>query len=127
MKENYIEEYKKYYKNIIKIFCPYFKEDVYFTSKGFNHLIYKGDRKRRTEKEIKIRLESLKYIKEIISNSGTLQEKDFKDEKDFFYAFIAIIEDKKYKVVVSSNLENKYIFRSIIPRWKTSKRDKNLS
>ncbi len=121
-----IDEARVRYHSFEEVYCPYIRESIHFTSKGFNHLIYKTDRTRRTEAEIKARLDSLKYIKEIISKSGTLQEREVTDNGRVFYAFIAILDDKKYKVVVSNTKEGKYVFVSIIPRWKTSRRDEKL-
>jgi hypothetical protein len=125
-KQEYIEQARTEYKKLIKVFCPYLKSEVNCSSKGFNHLIYKSDRTRRSESEIKIRLESLLYLSEIISNSGTLQEIDNLDNEQIFYAFIAIIDSRKYKVVISNSKNGEYIFRSIIPKCRTGKRDKKL-
>lgn len=121
-----IEKARSDYSKFEKVLCPYLNDSVHFTSKGFNHLVYKTDRTRRTEAEINARMKSLKHLRSILSNSGTLQEREVVGSGQMFYAFIAIIDDKKYKVVVSNTKEGKYVFVSIIPRWKTSRRDETL-
>ena len=127
MNENdYIEKAKVKYKELEEIYCPYLKSKVRCSSKGFNHLIYKSDRTRRLEVDIKARLKSLSKLKEIIECSGTLQEKEVRENGQIYFAFIAIIDDKKYKVVISDTDKGEYMFRSIIPKWKTGKRD-NIS
>lgn len=123
MSKRVIEIAKIRYKKIEKIFCPFFQQNVYCTSSGFNHLIYKSDRSRRSEKEIYARMEAVEVLELILSNSGTLQEKESRDNGQTFYAFIAILNDKKYKVVVSNSKDGRFVFKSIIPRWKTGKRD----
>lgn len=123
--ENIIEKHRQKYKNFGKSFCPYLNKDVEFTMAGFKHLIWKTDQSMRTHTEIKQRLDSLEVVKEIIEKSGTLQEIEKLEDKTF-YAFIGIISDKKYKVVVSTAKENRLIFNSVIPKWITSKRDKLL-
>ena len=70
---------------------------------------------KRSSFEIIARLNSIKYIEKIISNSGTLQEVEKRSEK-IFYTFIAIVENEKYKVVVSNTKDNRIIFNSIIPK-----------
>ncbi len=125
--EEYIKKGKKFYDELGKVFCPYLKKNVEFTSNGFNHLVYKGDRTRRSEIEISMRIKSLYVVKEILESSGTTQEIEQLENKQRFYGFIAVIENKKYKVVVGTDLTgNRIIFRSVIPSWKTNKRDSNL-
>lgn len=124
--DHYIKKSQAFYKTLINTFCPYLKSNVEFTAKGFNHLVYKSDRTRRNESEVYTRMCALPLVAEIISSSGTLQEIEKLESGQVYYAFIAIINDKKYKVIVSSTHDDRYLFRSVIPRWKTGKRDKKL-
>lgn len=119
-----VSKYQKEYKEIKSIFCPYLKQEVFFTSKGFSHLIWKKGSSKRDETEIVLRMKSLKYLKEIIGCSGTLQEYE-EIEGKIYFAFIAIVDKKKFKVVVSRVKDGRHVFVSIIPRWVTGKRDKN--
>ena len=118
-----IENSKAEYKEIKKVFCPYINMEVNLTSAGFKHLLWKTEMGIRPSAEIKDRLDSIKHIKEIINKSGTLQEIEESQDKTF-YAFIAIIKKKKYKVVVSTTKDGRVIFNSIIPKWVTGKRDR---
>ncbi len=125
--QTHIKEGKKFYDSLGKIYCPYFKKEVELTGGGFNHLIYKSERNRRSDVEIRARLKSLKVVEEILKNSGTVQEIEKKVSGQFDFGFIAIIDNKKYKVVAGTDLlGNRIIFRSVIPSWKTNKRDKEL-
>lgn len=118
-----ITKAKNEYKEIGRVFCPYFNNYVHFTSKGFKHLIWKRELGKRVSYDIKIRLESIKYIKEIISNSGTLQE--YENTYREYFAFISILPSNKYKIVIFKDTNNKYQFFSIIPNYKTGFRDKS--
>ncbi len=123
--DHIIEKYRIIYKTFGKSFCPYLNMEVEFTMAGFKHLIWKTDQSMRTFTEIEQRLNSLLVVKEIIEKSGTLQEVEILENK-IFYAFIAIVDEKKYKVVVSTANVGRVIFNSVIPKWVTGKRDKNL-
>jgi hypothetical protein len=119
MKE-FIENSKKEYKKINKVFCPYFNKDIWFTMKGFRHLIRtcKGN---RDVDEIISRLSAIKYIAEIVSKSGTVQE--FENNGIEFLGFIAIIDSKKFKVIILKDRDNEYKFISVIPKYQTGIRD----
>ncbi len=43
--------------------------------------------------------------------------------KVYFVHFIAIIDGNKYKVVIVKYNIDRYKFVSVIPKWKTGKRD----
>lgn len=120
MKELIIEA-KKEYKKIDKIFCPYLNDYVYFTMKGFKHLLVNKTGKRNND-TIYIRLNSIKNISEIISKSGTLQE--YENIYREYFSLIAILKSNKYKVVLFKDTDNKYKFFSIIPNYITNIRDK---
>ncbi len=110
-----IEKAKSEYKIIGKVFCPYFDNYAHLTLKGFNHLI--GNRfGKRDDKVIFERLNSIKYIHQIISKSGTLQE--YENSGTQYFGFIAIVRRKKYKVVVLKD-NDLYKFISIIPQYRT--------
>jgi hypothetical protein len=58
---------------------------------------------------------------DIISKSGTLQE--YENVGQEFLCFVAIVNGKKYKVVITKGGDGKYKFVSVIPNWKKSRRD----
>ncbi len=88
---------------------------------GFKHLIWKKNTGKRKHYDTIERFRSLTHINSILSKSGTLQEYEKRDLE--YFGFIAIIENKKYKVIVGKDINNTYKFISIIPAWKTGKRD----
>jgi hypothetical protein len=114
MKE-FITKAKNEYMEIGKVFCPYLNTEIQLTAKGFNHLIHKG-RYKRKHNEILKRLESIKLISLIIVKSGTLQE--YENINTEYFGFIAIVDSKKYKVIVLKNNEGIYKFISIIPKYR---------
>lgn len=117
-----IKKAKSEHKTIEKVFCPYLGQNVWFTMKGFRHLI--GSRRvgKRDRLEIIERMYAVKYLAEILSKSGTLQEYENIDTE--YFGFIAIINNKKYKVIVL--VDNKYYkFISVMPKYKTRAADCN--
>ena len=123
MNKEYINLARVEYKEKRKVFCPYIGAEVESTSSGFKHLLWKSNQVPRSSIVVKERLESLKYASEILLKSGTLQEYEKVKDREF-YCFIAIYDENKYKVVVAKYNKDKYKFVSIIPKWKTGKRDK---
>lgn len=117
-----IEKAKSEYKIIGKVFCPYLNQDVWFTMKGFRHLLF-TKLERRNDDVILDRLNAIKYLPEIVSKSGTLQEYENIDTE--YFGFIAIINRKKYKVVLLKDNNERYMFISVIPKYKTGIRDEN--
>jgi hypothetical protein len=117
---NLIGSLREKYKKLEPVFCPYFGQEVLFTKKGFKHLIWKAEG-RRNRKTIQNRFRILEVVPEIISKSGTLQE--YENEGLEFFAFIAIVQKKKYKVIVIRIEDGTLRFFSVIPNWKTGKRD----
>lgn len=69
-----IELYKNKYFSIGKIACPFFSnEPIYFTRRGFNHLLRKG-RKFRTISEQINRLRLIEFAPYILSISKDFEE-----------------------------------------------------
>ena len=122
-----------YYKSLGKVFCPYLEKEVSFNSKGLNHLKFNGQGKARTKIEREMRISLLKYIDKIIDRSHTLQgvliekrEEKIRTEnvtkiqitKITFYEFMAIIDNKRIKVILKQLGEGNIFFWSVIPYWK---------
>jgi hypothetical protein len=123
--KNFIEPLREKYKKLEPIFCPYINDTVYFNAAGFNHLIWKSSMGMRSQSVIQERFLALDVVIEILSKSGTLQEYEYFDKE--FLCFIAIVNNKKYKVVITKSGDTKYKFVSVIPKWKTGKRDELLA
>ncbi len=117
-----IEKAKSEYRAIGRVFCPYLDQEVWFTMKGFRHLI-SNNGKQRYDDVICDRLNAIKYIPDIVSKSGTLQE--YENINTEYFGFIAIVDSKKYKVILLKDEAGRYMFISVIPKYKTGIRDEN--
>lgn len=119
--------------------CPALKNElVYFTAEGFSHLIFKNKNRERGKKDQFARFHFLSMARDIIATTTTVQEveehfqevtikikkrKEKTLKKVTWWAFIAVIKNLKLKVIVKKTGNGKIIFWSVIPFWKTSKRD----
>ena len=108
---------------------------VNFTAEGFNHILYKFKHERSKTDQF-MRLKVIDLAQKLIGVTSTIQEKDQKigmfpiklNKKRTeiskiikYWAFIAIIENKKIKVVIRKVGEGKIHFWSVIPNWTTTK------
>ncbi len=125
--------FEKFYKSIGKVFCPYFNEYVFFTELGYEHLRFKNKNTARTMRDRQMRTSLIPTAIKIISLSSTLQGKSSRNrfEERFvnnrkevalryvqYFEFMAVINDKKTKVVVKQIENQELIFLSIIPLYK---------
>lgn len=69
-----IERKKAFYCNIVSVPCPILGDNVFFMADGFNHLINKPNRKRRTIDEQYLKLMCLEHAPEIIRDSTRIIE-----------------------------------------------------
>ena len=116
------DKLKVAYSKLGQTYCPYLNSSVYFNSKGFRHILYKSGNRKRVQSEIEYRTKFLEKAKQILSITTTIQEIESRNENKFF-AFIAILDFVKIKVVIKKEKENGvYYFYSIIPYFITSKK-----
>ena len=125
-----------FYKTLKEVYCPYFKESIAFNAKGLDHIKFKDWNRTRTIEDQYLRLKFLHLAPEVIKKSNTLQE--FRKTKNFerqkinsrweqrmvnvkYYAFIAILESVRIKVIVKEIEGSKIIFWSLCPYWKQHK------
>ena len=130
------EKAENFYKNIKKVWCPYFKENVHFNSEGYEHLLFKEWNKTRSRIEQYMRLRLLPFAPKIIGLSHTLQE--YAESKRFerrkinsrwekrlvlvrYYVFIAILNETRFKIIVKEVEGGAKMFHSIYPSWKKKK------
>ncbi|MCK4355012.1 hypothetical protein KAW43_01500 [Candidatus Parcubacteria bacterium] len=73
-----LEKRRRWYKSIKKVYCPVLKQDVFFTSKGFHHLVYPNG-KMRPIKEQMYKLGLLPLVIPVIKGA----KKIHKYEKSF--------------------------------------------
>ncbi len=72
MTQKFIEETKRWYKTIRKVYCPVLKSDVIFNSKGLYHLRYNGLGHARTKEEYLRRLSLLSEAIRIINSAQSI-------------------------------------------------------
>ena len=121
------------YAKIGAVKCPYLQDEVHFNRIGFEHLLFKEWNKTRSEVEQYNRLKLLRFVPFILSKSHTLQEYDerkmFVRQKInarwesrlklvYYYAFIAIIDNARIKVIVKEIEGGSKFFYSLYPSWK---------
>jgi len=121
------------YGSIGKVYCPYFKEYIYFTRTGLEHLKFKSKFKARPEKDYHMRVRLLPTAVQIIGQSHTLQGKSSRRRFEHrymhgrketalmcvsYFEFIAIIENTRAKVVIKQIENGEKVFLSIIPDFK---------
>ena len=123
------------YSSFHRVNCPALgNEPIYFTSEGFNHLIYKEPTKPRHERVQMMRFDMLKKAKFILENSTTFQEYEEGFESIVvnrhgkrirenavvrLWGFIAIVQRFRVKVVIRQIGNGNKQFYSVIPAWFT--------
>ncbi len=127
---------QEYYETLTSIFCPALKSDIHFSSHGFNHLIYKKDRSERDRGSQIMRFKLISRAFELIKITTTIQEyeesyKDITIKKNkkktkatklvIYWGIIAIIRDRKIKVILRKIGNGNIHFWSVIPSWVTNK------
>jgi hypothetical protein len=124
------EEAQKLYEDIDRLFSPVFNDFIYFTTHGFEHLIFKNSRRKRKESEQQLRFSLLSLGVKLIGLSTTYQEFEERNNRGsiYYWGIIAILDKKKIKVVIRKiGINGLFHFWSIFPVWETSKqRDKKF-
>ena len=107
------------------------RSSLFYNSEGFNHLIYKKKSERSKNDQI-TKFKLLPIAKEIVSISTTFQEYDeglieiirkrFKKRvKETalvkYWGLVAIIRNKKVKVIIRQISNGQKHFFSVIPAW----------
>lgn len=117
----------KRYKKIEKIYCPYLKTYIVFNAKGFWHLIYSSRNKKRDLQSQKLRFQLLDKAVKILKITTTLQELQVERKVGIIYfGFIAITDIFKIKIIIKKVGNGKYFFWSVIPNWRTRRRERLL-
>lgn len=127
---------EEFYKTLTEIYCPYFKEKVYFNTQGLEHLKFKRHGKARPQQDQYMRLKLLRLAPVVLRHSATLQgiwetrgfvrvrihNRTETIMKDIEYCeFIAVIDRVRVKVIVKRIGEGQRFFWSIIPSWGVEK------
>lgn len=130
------QDSKRFFDQIGKINSPAFGQDVFFTSEGFNHLIYKNGNRERDKSVQIMKFKLLHLAKKLVGLSTTFQEfeetlrefnvKKFKKRIQEtkvvkYWGIIAILDNRKFKVIVRKIGDNGQLsFWSVIPSWVTN-------
>lgn len=124
---------EKIYKDIGKIYCPYFKDCVQFTRVGFEHLKFKNKYKARSAKDQNMRFKLLPLAVQILGLSHTLQnissrqrfeERTINNRREIglmlvtYYEFTAVMSQKRIKIIIKQIEGRDKIFLSVIPFFK---------
>ena len=122
-----------FYDSICAVYCPYFKEEVVFNAKGFEHIRFKRRNKAREEKDQYMRFRLIELAPRILAASHTLQgvleRKDFELERSHnrwdtilrnvsYYEFVAVLKEVRVRIVVKQVEGGPKYFWSIIPFWR---------
>lgn len=121
------------YKETPEVYCPYFKDKVKMNAKGLEHISFKDWNKNRLPQDQYKRFKLLKFVPEILRNSGTAQGvfeanawERIKSHgkwisvlrKVMYWEFVSVIGRARIKIVVKQIEGGERFFWSIIPFWK---------
>lgn len=99
-------------------------ETIIFNSKGLSHIFYKGSQKTSTrpEKEAQTRVQLLTFAVKILELMPLPQEEssliDSRGRKCRYYAFEAVVDNHRVKVIVRQVGNGVKHFWSVIPAWR---------
>lgn len=130
------EDAQQLYNDFADVLCPALGISVSFSSHGFNHLIYRKGRSERDRASQIMRFKLLVRAYELIALTTTFQEyedslKEFTVKKHKqkvetskqvqYWGLIAIIDNRKIKVILRKIGNGNLHFWSVIPAWITNK------
>jgi hypothetical protein len=142
------EEFKRvshkaheFYRTIGQIRCPYFRENIQFNAHGLEHLRRKSWNRGRSRADQFMRLRHIAVAPEILRLSSTLQglwhghdrvrrHRHGRWEVAFvpavFYEFVAVIRERRFKVIVKQAEGGGKVFWSLIPFWRQTEQGSRL-
>jgi len=133
VKQKFRDRYRKEYAKLMEkpVFCPVLNENVFFTTDGWKHLIYKPNGKDRKINEQYLKLCNLKYASYVIVNAtGIDKETVTENDKGKEIRVTAIIsqpsKDEKIKVILQKVGAGRITFRSVMPLRHHNKKKKHL-
>lgn len=132
-------ELKKYYDELKPVFCPYLKDNIYFTPNGWYHLHHHVNQKPRTDRMIRVKVGLFrKYVVATLKRAHTLQEhralltpigkagKDGLHQAKLFQYFafedVDMTHKISYRIIIRKTGDGQYHFWSIIPTWRVETR-----
>ena len=126
---DFIKRQRKYYKSIVSVNCPILQGTVFFTSEGFDHLLYKTNREPRKLNERYMKLMCLNNARDVIKKCKVISEtrevqRKIKGRRKVIIQHELVHEIKrgvKIRVVVEKIGSGKLKFRSVMPHNNRSK------
>ncbi len=121
------------YQTIGSVPCPHFRVPVKFSADGLQHLRRKAWNRGRSRRDQFMRFKHLKMAPQILRLSNTVQGIYHGHERirhhrhgrweevispATFYEFVAVIETRRFKVIVKQAAGKELIFWSLIPFWR---------
>lgn len=119
--KTYKHQIQEFFLKNKRIRCPAFGEEIIFNAKGINHLIYKGNRSRREKARILTNIRLFPRAIYLLQRATFWQEENSytRDNTIYkFWAFEAVVDDRRIKVIVRQVGYGKKHFWSIIPAWR---------
>ena len=94
---------------------------VIFNAKGINHLLYKGNRSERDLSRIQTNIRLLPRAIRVLQLMPFFQEESGYEKEGVkfrYWAFEAVVDDRRVKVVVRQIGNGRKHFWSVIPAWR---------
>lgn len=129
------------YSALGQIRCPYFPASVHFNTDGFRHLLFKSWNRGRDRRDQFMRLKHIVRAPEILRLSRTVQGMQETHEWQrqhrhgrwekllvsvTYYEFIALLDKRRFKVVVKQLQNGPLIFWSLIPFWRQTEQGRRI-
>ncbi|MDB5237034.1 MAG: hypothetical protein JWL88_136 [Parcubacteria group bacterium] len=125
------------YSGTKPLYCPALGEKVHFTAEGFNHILFGKKKSERDPSQQLARFSLLERAVRLIGLSTTYQEFEetskeievkwkkkrmLRDVPILYWGLIAIVQNRKIRVVLRKVGTGNIHFWSVIPGWITTKR-----
>ena len=129
------------YSAIGPIHCPYFAGPVQFNAQGLEHLRHKAWNRGRERSDQFMRLKHLARAPEILNLSRTVQGIQITHEWErrrrhgrrekllvsvTYFEFVAVLKERRFKVIVKQLPGGDRIFWSLIPFWRQTGEGKRV-
>lgn len=132
---NLKKKQRAFYKGIVSVFCPILNDTVYFTSEGFNHLLYdRSNRKPRKISEQFMKLQCLIHAPLVIQKCMLISEtraieRNVKGKRKSGLHYELVYEvtpGEKIRVIVEKIGTGKHKFLSVMRHGRRVKNKKHL-
>jgi hypothetical protein len=120
-----LENSKRRYESIGRVYSPILNSYVYFTSEGYHHLIYKGNRKKRNVNEQCYKLELFGLVIPVLKNCEEIMKWRFSGEagtgQDIQHYALVHPAGKKpvpIRVIIKRTGDGQFNFHSVMKHTK---------